>query len=316
MAGTLGLIGVPTSMGAFAPGQEKGPEALREADLVGRLSRSGVEVADHGDSAVRRWRPDKENRRAQNLTAVAKVARETSGRVREAREAGHLPLVLGGDCTIELGTVAGFLGPAGSDEERVGLIYFDVHPDLNVPSSVGEGALDWMGVAHMLGVEGAAEPLSRFGPRFPLLSDEDLFLFSYGPEQATEHERDVIERRRLKRIPVGEVAADPEGAAARALAETEPRYDRLLVHFDVDSVDFTDLPLSENTGRNEGLPFDVAMRALGALLGSGKLVSVTVTEFNPDHGEEDGSTAGTLAQGLADVLSGSSVLGRGTAAAP
>jgi arginase len=290
--------------------------ALREADIVGRLSRSGVRVIDHGDSAMRRWRPDKENRRAQNLAAVAEVAHQTSGRVREAREAGHLPLVLGGDCTIELGTVAGFLGPDGSNEERVGLIYFDVHPDLNVPSSVGEGALDWMGVAHMLGVEGAAEPLSRFGPRFPLLSDEDLYLFSYGPEQATEHERSVIERRGLKGVLVGEVAADPEGAAASALAETEPRFDRLLVHFDVDTVDFTDLPLSENTGRNEGLPFDAAMQALGALLGSEKLASVTVTEFNPDHGDEDGSTAGTLAKGLADAISHSSVLSRGTAAAP
>jgi arginase len=52
---TLGLIGVPSSMGAFAPGQEKGPMALREADLLGRLSRSGIEVADHGNGGrVRR----------------------------------------------------------------------------------------------------------------------------------------------------------------------------------------------------------------------------------------------------------------------
>lgn len=304
MATTLGLIGVPTSMGAFAPGQEKGPTALREADLVGRLSRSGVGVADHGDLAVRRWRPDRENRRAQNLAAVAEVARETAGRVREAREAGHLPLVLGGDCTVELGTVAGFLDPDGSHEERLGLVYFDVHPDLNVPTSVGEGALDWMGVAHMLGVEGAAEPLIRVGSRFPLLGDEDVFLFSYGPEQATEHERGVIERRALKGTRVGQVAADPEGAAARALAEMEPRFDRLLVHFDVDTVDFTDLPLSENTGRNEGLPFDAAMRALGVLLRSDRLAAVTVTEFNPDHGEEDGSTAEALAQELGNALSG------------
>ena len=68
----------------------------------------------------------------------------------EAAEAGHLPLVVGGDCTIELGTVAGLL-PSGG---RLGLLYFDVHPDLNLPSSVKEGALDWMGVAHMLGEEG------------------------------------------------------------------------------------------------------------------------------------------------------------------
>src|SRR5215217_6671239 len=194
--GAVGLIGVPTSMGAFAPGQEKGPQALRDADLPGRLSRAGAEVEDHGDAVrVRRWRPDKGNRRAQNAPAVAEVARETAARVRDAAEAGRLPLVLGGDCTVELGTVAGLL-PSGG---RLGLIYFDVHPDLNVPSSVGEGALDWMGMAHMLGEEGAAEPLSRLGPRFPLLADADVLLFSYGPEQATGWERHAIERRGIGR---------------------------------------------------------------------------------------------------------------------
>jgi arginase len=312
VAKKLGLIGVPTSMGAFAPGQEKGPKALRDADLLERLSRAGVEVSDHGDSKVRRWRPDKSNRRAQNLIEVVAVVRETAEKVREALAAGYLPLVVGGDCTIELGTVAGLWPPEGSGES-VGLIYFDVHPDLNVPASVGEGALDWMGVAHMLGEEGAAEPLGRVGPRFPLLGDEEVFLFSYGPEQATEHERGVIRRRGLKGTPVGDVAPDPGAAAARALEQMEPRFDLLLVHFDVDTVDFTDLPLSENPGRNEGLPFDAAVRALGTLLGSDRLAAVTVTEFNPDHGEEDGSTAETLAEGLASALSRSPALGNSTA---
>ena len=114
----------------------------------------------------------------------------------------------------------------------------------------------------------------------------------------------MIERRGLAGLPVGEVAADPKAAAARALAEVEPRVDRLLVHFDVDTVDFTDLPLSENTGRNEGLAFDTAVRALRELLGSKKLAAVTVTEFNPDHGDEDGSTAQALAEGLARAFSG------------
>jgi arginase len=149
-----------------------------------------------------------------------------------------------------------------------------------------------------------------------LLADEDVFLFSYGPEQATEWERGVIERRRLQGTPIGEVATDPEGAAARALAHMEARFDRLLVHFDVDTVDFTDLPLSENAGRNEGLPFEAAMRALGTLLGSERLAAVTITEFNPDHGEEDGSTADALADGLARALSGSSALGLGTPTNP
>lgn len=79
----------------------------------------------------------------------------------------------------------------------------------------------------------------------------------------------------------------------------EARFDHLLLHFDVDTVDFTDLPLSENTGRNEGLSFDAA---LAVLLGSERLAAVTITEFNPDHGEEDGSTAEALAEGLARAL--------------
>ena len=305
MARVLGLIGVPSSMGALAPGQEKGPGALRNADLLGRLACAGVEVADYGDGGrVRQWRPDKDNRRAQNLPTVVEVTQETARRVEQAHSAGHLPLVLGGDCTIELGTVAGIQ----SSGKSVGLIYFDVHPDLNVPESVVEGALDWMGIAHMLGEEGAVEPLSRLTPSFPLLEDEEVFLFSYGPEQATEWERGVIERRGLRGIPAGEVAADPEAAAERALAEMEPRCDRLLVHFDVDMVDFTDLPLAENTGRNEGLPFKVAIRTLGRLLQSDRLAAVTITEFNPDHGEEDGSTAEALATGIVHALSGSSAV--------
>ena len=313
MAKSLALIGVPSSMGAFAPGQERGPMALREADLIRRLSRAGVEVEDYGDGpTTRRWRPDKTNRHAQNLSDVVEVAQETSQRVKEVDAAGHLPLVVGGDCTIELGTVAALVSSEETSGERVGLVYFDVHPDLNVPDSVGEGALDWMGVAHMLGEEGAARQLSRFGPRFPLLESESVFLFSYGTEQATEWEHEVIERRELKSISVGEVADDPVGAAQCVLAQMEPRFDRLLIHFDVDTVDFTDLPLSENTGRNEGLPFEVAIKALETLLKSERLAALTVTEFNPYHGAEDGSTAQTLADGLAAALSVSPVLARRT----
>jgi arginase len=166
----------------------------------------------------------------------------------------------------------------------------------------------------MLGEEGAAEQLSRFGPRFPLLADEDVLLFSYGP--ATEWEREVIERRGLRGIPVEAVAADPGDAAARALTQLEDSFDRLLVHFDVDTVDFTDLPLSENTGRNEGLSFDAAIRALEVLLGSERLAALTVTEFNPDHGEEDGSTAEALVEGLSRALSNSPLLGHGTPSGP
>jgi arginase len=82
----------------------------------------------------------------------------------------------------------------------------------------------------------------------------------------------------------------------------EARCDRLLVHFDVDVIDFTDMPLSENWGRNEGLPFVTAMDALDVLLRSSKLVGLTITECNPDHAEEGAAGLERLVATVAAAL--------------
>src|SRR4028118_1846046 len=88
MARPLCLVGAPTSMGAHAPGQEKAPRALRDAGIAERLTEAGLEVIDGGDGPIRRWRPDKENRFAQNLSAVVEAARETAQRVRRFADGG------------------------------------------------------------------------------------------------------------------------------------------------------------------------------------------------------------------------------------
>ena len=78
MAKSIGLVGVPSSMGAFAPGQEKAPGALRRAGLLEELARRGFDVVDYGDLAVRRWFPDRAHPSAQHAASVAAVARETA----------------------------------------------------------------------------------------------------------------------------------------------------------------------------------------------------------------------------------------------
>lgn len=298
----VGVIGVPTSAGAFAPGQEQAPPALRDAGLLERLSAAGIEVRDHGDREAWRWRPDRNNRRAQNAATIAEIVSDTARRVGASIADGEVTLVLGGDCTVGIGTVAGHVGTG----ERVGLIYVDPHADLNVPGSVREGALDWMGMAHMLDEPGAVAEVVRAGGRVPLLDADQVLLFGWDPEQATEFEREVITRRAITRIAVDEVRADPGAAALRARETMQARCDRLLVHFDVDVIDFTDVPLSENWGRNEGLGYDQAIDALGVLLGSPGLRGLTITELNPDHAEAEtdsikrfaSDVAGTLARAL------------------
>ena len=281
----LGVIGVPSSAGSYAPGQEKAPRALRDAGLLAGLKAAGIAVADHGDSEIWRWRPDREHPYAQNLGAVAECAAETAERVRAALAAGEFALVLGGNCTVGLGTVAGHLPDGG----RLGLVYLDMHGDLNTPDSVPDGALDWMGVAHMLGEEDATPELRDFGPRTPLLDNDQIVFLGHRRDQSTAHELATIERRGLATVPLAAVAADPAGAAGEALAALEP-CDRLAVHFDVDCIDFTDAPLSENTGRNIGLTQDEAFAALAAVLLDSRVGALTITELNPEHGSEDGST--------------------------
>jgi arginase len=288
---------VPTSAGAFAPGQEWAPAALRDAGLLDALRARGADVHDHGDRELWRWRPDRERPRAQHVAKVVEIVRDTASRVRVAATAGELTVVLGGDCTVGIGTVAGWV----QTEERVGLLYFDAHADLNVPSSVPEGALDWMGMAHMLAQPEALPELAAAFPHTPLLDPADVVLFGWDPGQATDYEREVIARRGITRVPVAEVAADPEGTATEAMTTLAQRCDRLLVHFDVDVIDFTDMPLSENTGRNEGLPYAAAMQALGGLVSAPKLAALTITELNPDHVESP-AALGRFAAAVAECI--------------
>jgi len=284
----IALIGAPTSLGAFAPGQEQAPRALREAGLTAD--------ADFGDIPLRRWQPDREHRRAQNAAGVAQAAREVAERVEAAIRSGHVPVVLGGDCTVGVGTVAGALAAAS---EPLGLVYFDMHPDLNTPETVVTGTLDWMGTAHMLGLRGTMPELAAIGPRVPMLVPGDVLLFARDPGQTRPGEQEAIDAHGIATADIEVVAADPRGAAARAAG----RFERYIVHFDVDVVDFVDLPLSENTGHNIGLPFDTACAALETLVADPRFAGLTVTEHNPLHGAEDGSTTAALAGALAAALS-------------
>jgi arginase len=294
----IALIGAPTSAGAFAPGQEDAPAALRAAGIVEALRADGRAVDDRGDTPLFRWRVDHDEPRAMNAGAVVDAVRAVAARVHDAVRAGELPLVLGGDCTVGVGTMAGAV--AADADPR--LVYLDLHPDLNTPDSVPDGALDWMGVAHMLDVDGADDRLAAAGPRRPLLRDDDLVLLGAGPEQCTAAERERIAERDLRPIGVDALRSDPGAAARAALERATAGGRRFLVHFDVDTIDFSDVPLSENTGRGIGVGFDAALAALDVLLGHDALLGLTVTELNPHHGASDGSDVSRLALALAGTL--------------
>lgn len=305
MTRRIGLIGVPSSAGAHWPGQDKAPHALRAAGLVERLAAMALGVTDYGDLPQVRMRPDRGPDRAQNLAAVLDVATAVAERVEAAIRCDEIPLVLGGDCTIELGVLSGFLR-AGRDPA---LLYFDGGVDLYTPATNPTGILDSMGVAHMIAEPGAEERLARIGPRYPLMQDDRIVFFGYGPNRGDIEgvERGIITRRAMAHYPCERVRGRPTEAAAEALQDIERRGARFVVHFDVDVMDFVDFPVADVPQIRAGLTFREAMVCLGVFAASRRLGALVITEFNPDHADEGGTDAGAFVEGIVNAVAGNAM---------
>ena len=292
----LDLVGAPSSAGAYAPGQERAPGAYRAAGLQTLLQERGIAVTDRGDVPGFRWRIDPEHMRAMNADATAGVASAVADQVAAGLSDGSAMLVLGGDCTVELGTVAG----ASRATADVGLVYIDYDTDLNTPLSVEDGALDWMGVAHLLGLPDTVPSLAGVGPRTPMLRPEQVLLFANG--SSTDFERRTIDELGIEEVPLAQVTSDPPGSARGVVDGWARRFERLLVHVDADVFDFLDFPIAEETRRNRGLRFEQLVAALRDLVAAPNWTTLTICEVNPDH-DPDGSSMRRLSETLADVLS-------------
>src|SRR5262245_18833947 len=295
MTRTLAIIGAPSSAGAYAPGQEKAPAAFRSHGLVEALRARGRRVVDRGDVAGFRWRPDPALPKCANVSAVRAAAQAVAEATSDAIALDHDVLVLGGDCTVELGTVAG----AAFDGARVGLVYMHLDVDLNALDT-SDGALDWTGVAHMLDIPGSADDLSGLAGRRPMLPPSAVLLFA--ADNISPPERETMQRLNLECIGLSEVKADPVAAASRALAWAQA-FDRLLVHVDVDVLEYVDFPIAENVRRAPGLKFSELSIVLPRLLAAPHFRALTVTVVNPDHAPDAAETF-TALNGLLSMAFG------------
>ena len=278
MPSELAVLGVPTSAGAHHAGQDLTPAALRELGFVDRLRESGFDVTDVGDVAGEVFAPDTLEATARNIEAVVRVARQVADAVEREARADRVPIVVGGDCTITLGVVAGL--QRVRDDVRVA--YLDGDADLNSPEGTGSGILDATGVAHLLGI--ADTPLGRIGPRSPMLDDQQLVLIGYDPTDQDSVDVDALAARpSLQHFTDADVRADPAGVVRRAVAALAGDDMAVAVHFDVDVVDSRDLPLANFPHYGTGVSLVTAEQVLGGLLAAPAVSALTLTEVNPTH---------------------------------
>ncbi len=292
----VALIGVPSSAGARQTGQERAPQCLRAAGLVQRLISQGYDVMDLGDLNQVSFRPDMKNPKKQNLSLVLDVLRQVTESVELAIANRAWPLVLGGDCSITIGVIAALT----KHFPDLGLSYIDGDVDLNTPETTNTGIFDGMVLAHILGR--GADELRHFGSRCPLLAEQQIALFGYSAQAGgiDPVEIDILRNTQMAKFPLEEIDADVQTAAIRALQELESKAEHILVHFDVDVVDYGDFPAVDVPHR-PGLALAQAQEALRIFVGSRRSVGLVVTEFNAAH-DGDGNLAEKLIGTIEEVM--------------
>ena len=268
---TLRIIGVPLDLGQSRRGVDMGPSALRYAGLARRLRGLGYRVENAGNVEVseRDTLPPEGG-----LAYLPEVVRACKAAYRQAHDAvadGKLPIFLGGDHSIAVGTVGGV-----THERACGLLWIDAHADLNTPETSPTGNLHGMPLAALLG-HGARElvDLGRPGPK---VSARDVVLI--GIRDLDQEERELLRDSGVTVYTMREVdergIADIANEALQKLAHLPS----LHVSLDLDSVDPRAAP-GVGTPVPGGLSYREAHLLMEVLADSSRIGSVDLVEVNP-----------------------------------
>lgn len=273
----VGILGVPLAYGASMAGVELGPAALRVARLNKRITQLGYKVRDLDDLDVEEEQSTPEpGDKLKHLREIKDVCADLAQRVQGILEAGEMPIILGGDHSVAMGSITGFSAYCRQRNETPGLIWFDAHADMNRPETTPSGNIHGMPLAVVLGY-GAPE-LVNLGGFTPKLIPE--FCVHVGARDVDAGERELIRELGLRFITMREI--DERGMSAcmdEAIAIASRASGGYAVTFDVDALDPGDAPGSGTLVRG-GLSYREAHLAMEKISDAGGMRSLEVVEIN------------------------------------
>ncbi len=296
----ISLIGVPLDFGQSRRGVDMGPSAIRYAGAVGRIESIGHQVTDEGDvqvSAVERKTHSDSN--LKNLDEVIQATTELARKVAEVVEAGRFPLVLGGDHSIAIGTLAGL-----SDKyKNLGVIWYDAHADFNTAETSPSGNIHGMPLAVSVGL--GHESLVNIHSEGQKVKPENVVII--GARSVDPEERQLIKEQGVKVFTMHEI--DRYGMTAvmeDALAYLRSRdVDGVHLSLDLDGLDPLYTP-GVGTPVPGGISYRESHLAMEMLEDSGMITSAEFVEVNPILDEKN-KTA-DVAVGLMGSLFGEKLL--------
>ena len=275
----VAIIGAPLDLGQGRRGTDMGPSAVRVAGLGTRLAALGYQVSDLGNIAVPQAESvaDAGPAGAKFLHEIAASCDRLGGLVVETLQHGRMPLVLGGDHSIAVGTVAGVSRFFRDRGEKIGLLWIDAHADMNTPESSPSGNVHGMPLACCAGA--GPEELTRLFGYAPKVDPANIALV--GIREIDEEERATIRRTGARAFTMREI--DERGMRAvmeDALAIAGGNTAGFHLSFDMDFVDAQFAP-GVGTPVRGGATYREAHLAMEILADHGRLLSFEIVEVNP-----------------------------------
>jgi len=274
----VGIIGVPLDLGAGRRGVDMGPSAIRVARLNQRLGELGYEVTDFGNVAVDQPEASPVGReQARYLSQIARTCKRLAQRVETVAAEGLFPLVLGGDHSVAVGTIAGVARHLRHQQRRIGVIWVDAHADMNTPQTSPSGNVHGMPLACCVGIGPRA--LTHLAGFAPLVEAENVALV--GVRDVDQLEKPHVRRSGVRAFTMRHI--DERGVLAvirEAIAIAGDGTAGIHVSLDMDAVEPQEAP-GVGTPVRGGLTYREAHLVMEVLCDAGLLVSMEVVEVNP-----------------------------------
>ena len=276
MLPAIRLIGAPTDIGAGSRGASMGPEALRVAQLAPVLTALGLQVHDQGNLSgpANPWQPAVDGYR--HLAEVTAWNQAVHDAVLAALQMGQLPLLLGGDHCLAIGSISAVARHCHSTGKRLRVLWLDAHADFNTQALTPSGNLHGMPVACLCGHGPAG--LTGLAGQAPAL--DPAWVRQIGIRSVDEGEKRLVHQVGLEVFDMRFI--DEQGmraAMTQALAGLDPDT-HLHVSFDVDFLDPDIAPGVATTVRG-GPTYREAQLCMEMIADTGRLASLDVMELNP-----------------------------------
>ncbi|WP_085520702.1 arginase [Tuberibacillus sp. Marseille-P3662] len=273
MAKNIAIIGVPMDMGQARRGVDMGPSAVRYAGMLERLRDIGHDVDDSGDIQIAYNERDQQRQGLKNLKAITNSNIQLYETVKHIVGQGRFPLVVGGDHSIAIGTLAG----TAHAYDNMGVIWYDAHGDLNTGETSPSGNIHGMPLAVSLGI--GDEALTGIGQYTPKVKPENVVII--GARSLDAEERLLIKEKGINVYTMHEI--DRLGMTQvmnEAIRYLKERTDGVHLSLDLDGLDPSDAP-GVGTPVNGGISFRESHLAMEMLADADILTSAEFVEVNP-----------------------------------